>query len=757
MATLTTADTNKNKNTSLSAAPLASDPQEVREILIRYRKLLTAVAPRLKEKDDVKLIKKAFLIAHEAHKDVRRKSGEPYIYHPLEVAIICVEEIGLGVTSVVCALLHDVVEDTETKLEDIEGQFGSKVARIIDGLTKIKVVMTKGSSEQAENFKKLLLTLSDDMRVVLVKIADRLHNMRTLESMVKEKQLKILSETQYIYAPLAHRLGLYSIKSELEDLCLKYADPKSYNDINDNIAKTQASRDKFIGHFVQPIKDNLDKQGFKYTIKSRLKSIYSIHSKMKKQRIPFDEVFDLFAIRIILDVPLEEEKPACWRVYSVITDFYTPSPERLRDWISLPKSNGYESLHTTVMSQGSGQWVEVQIRTARMDEIAEKGLAAHWKYKTGKAATIEQGIENWIARVRETLENNSDSNALEFMDEFKSNLFNEEVYVFTPKGQLRVLPANATVLDFAFDIHTEVGAKCLGAKINKTLVPLNHVLKNGDQVEILTSTKIKANEGWLQYITTSKARNKIKTYLKEDEKQHIDDGKEIIQRKFKQLKIEFTSETVSQVAEFFNCKNEVDLYIKVGKGQIDHTEIKRFYDIQHETQQHKVRADNAKQFKEQIKQINENHSDELVIGEDNDKVEFSFAPCCNPIPGDDVFGFTTLSRGIKIHRTDCPNAHSMMASGGQRIIKVRWASTKNQIYEIGIKIIGTDRVGLVNDITRLISTLLQVNINALSFEGRNGVFDGSIMLGVRDTRQADEIMNKLGEIEGVVKVLRMDY
>lgn len=745
------------KITSAASVQQEPDKNEVREILKRYRAVLTAVAPRLKE-GDAKLIKKAFLIAHEAHKDVRRKSGEPYIYHPLEVAQICVEEIGLGTTSVVCALLHDVVEDTETKLEDIEGQFGAKVAQIIDGLTKIKAVMGKGSSEQAENFKKLLLTISQDMRVVLVKIADRLHNMRTLESMTKEKQLKIMSETQFIYAPLAHRLGLYSIKSELEDLCLKYADRKSYDDINENIEKTQASRDKFINQFVQPIKETLEKQNFTFSIKSRLKSVFSIYNKMKKQRIPFEEVFDLFAIRIIVDVPIEEEKPACWRIYSAVTDFYTPSPERLRDWISLPKSNGYESLHTTVMSS-IGQWVEVQIRTVRMDEIAEKGFAAHWKYKTGKAATIEQGIENWISRVRETLENNSDSNALEFMDEFRSNLFSEEVYVFTPKGELKVLPANATVLDFAFDIHTEIGAKCLGAKVNHTLVPLNHVLKNGDQVEILTSTKIKANEGWLKYITTSKAKSKIKAYLKEDEKLHIADGKEIIQRKFKQLKVEFNSETVQQLSEFFNCKNEPDLYLKVGKGQIDHTEIKKFHDIREESSQNKtkVRADDAKQFKEQFRQVKQNNSDELVIGEDNDKVEFSFAPCCGPIPGDDIFGFTTLSRGIKIHRTDCPNAHDMMASGGQRIIKVRWASTKDQIYEVNLKVIGTDRVGIVNDVTKLISTLLQVNIHALAFEGRNGVFEGSITLGVRDKKQTDDIINKLNEIEGVVNVIRYDY
>jgi guanosine-3',5'-bis(diphosphate) 3'-pyrophosphohydrolase len=731
---------------------------EKREILKRYRHLLTSAAPRLKD-GDVKLIKKAFLIAQEAHKDVRRKSGEPYIYHPLEVAQICVDEIGLGTTSIVCALLHDVVEDTETKLEDIAGQFGDKVAQIIDGLTKIKSVMGKGASEQAENFKKLLLTISEDMRVVLVKIADRLHNMRTLESMTKEKQLKIKSETQSIYAPLAHRLGLYTIKSELEDLCLKFSDQKAYDEIVYKIEQTKASRDKFIADFVKPIKESLDKQGFKYTIKSRTKSIYSIWNKMKKQGIPFEEVFDLFAIRVIADVPEEDEKPVCWRIYSTITDFYKPSIERLRDWISVPKSNGYESLHTTVMSN-IGQWVEVQVRSSRMDDIAEKGLAAHWKYKGGKsAANIEQGIEMWIARVRETLET-ADTNALEFVDEFRSNLFNEEVYVFTPKGELKVLPHGATVLDFAFDIHTEVGAKCLGAKVNNVLVPLNHKVKNGDQVEILTSTKIKANEGWLKYLTTSKAKNKIKVYLKEDQKQQTADGKEIVLRKLKQLKIDYSNEILAQLTEFFACKTEPDFLIKLGKGQIDHTEIKKYFEykeMQEEQDRTKVRAGDAKQFKEQFKQFKETGSDELVIGEDNDKVEYSLAPCCNPIPGDEIFGFTTVSRGIKIHRTSCPNAVDIMASFGNRIIKARWASDKTEAFEINLKVIGTDRKGIVNDVTRLLSNMLQINITAISFEGHNGVFEGNISLGVKDTKQVDDIIHKLNDIDGVVNVLRYDY
>jgi GTP pyrophosphokinase len=555
-------------------------------------------------------------------------------------------------------------------------------------------------------------------------------------------------------------LGLYTIKSELEDLCLKFSDEKAYDDINYKIEQTAASRDKFIAEFTKPIREALDKQDFKYTIKSRTKSIYSIWNKMRKQGIPFEEVFDLFAIRIIVDVPETEEKPACWRIYSTITDFYKPSIERLRDWISVPKSNGYESLHSTVMSS-TGEWVEVQIRSLRMDDIAEKGLAAHWKYKGGgkSAANIEQGIEMWIARVRETLET-ADSNALEFVDEFRSNLFNEEVYVFTPKGELRVLPFGSTVLDFAFEIHTEVGARCLGAKVNHVLVPLNHVVKNGDQVEILTSTKIKANEGWLKYLTTTKARNKIKVYLKEDQKQQTLDGKEIVLRKLKQLKVDYTSELLSHLAEYFNCKNEPDFLIKVGKGQIEHTEIKKYFeykeafDLQEKT---KVRAGDAKQFKEQFKELKPIGSDELVIGEDSDKVEYSLAQCCNPIPGDEIFGFTTVSRGIKVHRTNCPNAVDIMASFGNRIIKARWASDKTQSFEINLKVIGTDRSGIVNDVTRILASMPMINITAISFESRIGVFEGNISLGVRDTKQVDEVMEKINDIDGVVNVLRYDY
>src|SRR5690349_15292650 len=508
--------------------------QEKKEIINRYRRLLRKAKPILKD-DDAKLIKKAFTISLEAHKDMRRKSGEPFIFHPLSVAEICTEEIGLGTTSIIAALMHDVVEDTDIELADIERMFGKKITRIVDGLTKIRGVFEYGTSQQAENFRKMLFTLSEDVRVILIKLADRLHNMRTLESMPRNKQLKVSNETIYLYAPLAHRLGLNAIKTELEDLYLKFTERAVYFDIVQKIDESKASRNRFIKHFVTPLKDEFDRLKVPYEIKSRPKSVYSIWNKMNKQNIPFEEVYDLFAVRIIIDTPLEHEKSFCWQVYSIVTDYYTPNPDRLRDWISTPKANGYESLHTTVMAK-NGQWVEVQIRTSRMDEIAEKGYAAHWKYKDS-SSRYESNLEKWLVRVRELLER-QDLTALEFVDDFRGNLFNEEVFVFTPKGELKTLPFGATALDFAFDIHTDVGSKCIGAKVNQKLVPINHVLRNGDQIEILTSAKQKPNEDWLRFVVSPKAKSKIKEVLKEDKKSVAENGKEILLRKLNQLDID---------------------------------------------------------------------------------------------------------------------------------------------------------------------------------------------------------------------------
>ena len=732
---------------------------EKKEIIKRYRTLLRHAKPNLKE-DDTTLIRKAFSISLEAHKEMRRKSGEPYIFHPLAVADIAVTEIGLGPTSIVAALLHDVVEDTEWELEDIEREFGPKVARIIDGLTKISGVFEYGTSEQAENFRKMLLTLSDDVRVILIKIADRLHNMRTLDSMPVNKQLKIASETIYLYAPLAHRLGLYTIKTELEDLYLKYTQPSTYREIANAISTTKDARNKFIKRFVDPIQRKLRKEGFKFVIKGRPKSIHSIWKKMCKKEIPFHEVYDLFAIRIILDVPMKEEKAACWKVYSIITDFYSPNPERLRDWISTPKANGYESLHTTVMSN-TGQWVEVQIRSRRMDEIAEKGYAAHWKYKdTPPPAHRQSGLEEWLNRVRDLLEQNqkNSASAIEFLDDFRSNLFNDEVFVFTPKGDLRILPYGATALDFAFDIHTEIGGKCIGAKVNQKLVPINYILSNGDQVEIITSNKQKPNEDWLRFVVSSKAKSKIKDLLKEDKKTAAVEGKAIIQRKLKQLKMNFSSEVVEQLRAFFDVKTPLDLYYQVGKGMIPATAIKKFKDARvHLEKRNQERISDAKSFEKMVSKVRDKEQNLLLIGEDMDVLDYKLAKCCNPIPGDDVFGFITVNEGVKIHRTDCPNAAELLSNYGYRVIQAKWTTTNESDFLTGLKIIGTDRMGLIKDISRVISAELKVNMRSLAMETNDGIFEGNIMLYVSDKSHLDVLIRKLKQVSGVEKVTRYDY
>jgi GTP diphosphokinase / guanosine-3',5'-bis(diphosphate) 3'-diphosphatase len=721
---------------------------ENKEIISRYRKLLRVAKPFLKD-DDAKTIKKAFYTSLNAHKDMRRRSGEPYIYHPLAVAQIAVEEIGLGTTSIIAALLHDVVEDTHVEIEDIQRDFGPKVAKIIDGLTKISGVFEQGSSEQAENFRKMILTLSDDVRVILIKLADRLHNMRTLTSMPREKQLKIASETIYLYAPLAHRLGLYAIKTELEDLYLKYTDTETYKHIAESIAQTKTARDKFIKDFTAPIEKALAKADINFVIKGRPKSIYSIWNKMRKQNIPFEEVYDLFAIRIIVDADPEEEKAVCWKVYSIVTDFYKPNPDRLRDWISTPKANGYESLHTTVMSK-HGQWVEVQIRTQRMDEIAEKGYAAHWKYKDTAPSQALTGLETWIRKVRELIETN-DSSALEFMDDFRTNLFNEEVFVFTPKGALKILPYGATALDFAFEIHTQIGMHCLGAKVNQKLVPLSYVLNNGDQVEILTSGKQRPSEDWLKFVVSSKARAKIKDSLKEEKKKVALDGKDIVLRKLGQMKLDLNNETINQLLTHFNVKTPLDLYYNVARGIIDPKDLKKFQEPLEEKKIEKKEPEH----KHTIKKVTGHDADMLLIGDDMDKIDYKLAKCCNPIPGDDVFGFVTVNEGIKIHRTTCPNAIELMSNYGYRVVKAKWISQKEIAFLAGLKIIGLDRVGIINDITKVISNELKVNIRSITVDTNEGMFEGSLMLFVHDTKHLDTLMMKLKKIPDVTNVRRV--
>ncbi len=727
--------------------------EENKELIRKYRKLLRHAKPFLKD-DDSKMIRKAFNLSLEAHEGMRRKSGEPYIFHPLEVAQICVEEIGLGTTSIISALLHDVVEDTDYEVEDIRREFGDKVAQIIDGLTKISGVGSNKDSGQAENFRKMLLTLSHDVRVILVKLADRLHNMRTLGSMPRHKQLKIASETIFLYAPLAHRLGLYAIKSEMEDLHLKYTHEEVYKSIIDNIKVTKEVRDRFIRRFIRPLQQDLSLHSFNFNIKGRVKSIHSIWDKMQKQDISIEEVFDLFAIRIIVDVPLDEEKAVCWQVYSIVTDFYRPNPDRLRDWVSTPKANGYESLHTTVMSR-TGKWVEVQIRTKRMDDIAEKGYAAHWKYKDNPSQK-SSGLETWISQVRELLEDN-DSNAIEFVDDFKSNLYQDEVFVFTPKGDLKTLQNGATTLDFAFDIHTQIGLKCLGAKVNQKLVPLNYVLQNGDQIEILTSTKQKPSEDWLRFVATSKARSGIKHGLKDEFKHIADDGKEIVLRKLKQLKIEHNTSTFTELTKFFGLNQVTDFLYRVGKGIIEPKEIKKFKNA---AQQKKISYKpkqwvDAKQVGKLITKETGRDDTILFIGEDLDLVDYKFASCCSPIPGDDVFGFVTISEGIKIHRTNCPNSAELLSKHGHRVLKAKWESDKKESFEVGVEIIGTDRVGLINDVTRIISNEHKVNMKSIIIDTDTGIFEGKIYLYIQDKQHLSELVERLEKVEGVVKVNRI--
>jgi GTP diphosphokinase / guanosine-3',5'-bis(diphosphate) 3'-diphosphatase len=722
---------------------------EKKEILKRYRALLRACKSTM-QKGDKKMIRRAFDMALESHRDMRRKSGEPYIYHPIAVAQIAAEEIGLGTTSIVCALLHDVVEDTVITLEDIEREFGKKTAKIIDGLTKISGVFDYNSSLQAENFRKMLLTLADDVRVILIKLADRLHNMRTMDFMPRDKQLKISSETVYLYAPLAHRLGLYTMKSELEDLSMKYMEPETYKSIARQLNEKRTERENFIRDFIEPVEEILNEQGLQADVYGRPKSINSIWTKMRKKNIPFNEVYDLFAIRIILDSKPENEKSDCWKAYSIVTDLYRPNPDRLRDWISSPKANGYESLHTTVMGP-RGQWVEVQIRTRRMNEIAEKGFAAHWKYKESSS---DSGLDQWIHKIREML-NNPEANALDFLDDFKMNLFSDEIFIFTPKGSLIQLPINATALDFAFEIHTDIGASCIGAKVNHKLVPLSHKLQNGDQVEIITSSKQTPKEDWLGFVVTAKAKSKIKSALKEEKRKVAEEGKEILERKLKSLKITYNTDNLYKLTYYFKLPSTLDLFYNVAKGIIDLKQLKEFAASEKvvENRPEKTEPLPMEGF---LKKAKGKDSDTLLIGEDLQKIDYKLSTCCNPIPGDDVFGFVTVSEGIKIHRTNCPNAAKLMANYGYRIVKAKWDSQKELAFLTGIRITGIDDVGLINSITTVISSDFKVNMRSITVDSYEGIFDGSIMVYVNDTEHLDHLIARLKEVKGVTSVTRFD-
>jgi GTP pyrophosphokinase len=725
--------------------------QERKEILNAFRGLLR-VTKNNRTKEETKMIRKAFDVAVEAHKDMRRKSGEPYIYHPISVAKICAEEMGLGPTAVVCALLHDTVEDTYITLEDVEELFGSTVRKVIDGLTKIPEVFDENVSIQAENFRKMILTISDDLRVVLIKLADRLHNMRTLDSMRFDKQLKIASETNFLYAPLAHRLGFYSIKSELEDLCLMYMNPEAYEEVQSKLKSTKDVRQRFIRRFTHPIKVKLAEEGYDFEIKARTKSVASIWRKMKNKEVPFEEVFDLFAIRIILDTQLEFEKPDCWRVYSIVTDFYQPNPDRLRDWISTPRANGYESLHTTVMSP-QGKWVEVQIRSKRMNEIAEKGLAAHYNYKESK--NDYNKFDRWIGEIRDLIDNHS-QDALDFVNEFKLNLFNDEIYVFTPKGQLRVLPTGATTLDFAFDIHTDIGLTCIGAKVNNKLVPLSHQLKSGHQVEIITSSKQKPNEEWLKFAVTARAKQKIKAVLNEERNRIAEDGKEILARKFKQHNIRFTSENISILEKYYNVSTATELYIRIAKGKVDLSKLRKIKNVGGVLKLEKEKQDHKVKRGADIRKRVDTKKDTLIIGDDFNDINYTFSKCCNPLPGDSVFGFITINDGIKIHRTDCPNAENLMSKMAYRCISARWKAKEVQDHIAKLRIIGIDDIGIVNKITEIISFQHNINMRSISFESKDGMFEGKIQVYVMDKYHLEELIDKFEILEGVKRVERWD-
>ena len=727
--------------------------KEKKEILTKYRRLLRKSKPFLKDNDH-KIIRRAFNAAMNAHEGARRRSGEPYIYHPLEVAEICTAEFGLGTTSIVAALLHDVVEDSEYTIEDIEKMFGKKVSVIIEGLTKISDIFEYGISQQAENFRKLIYTLAEDTRVILIKLADRLHNMRTLDGMPRDKQLKIANETIYMYSPLAHRLGLYACKTELEDLYLKYSEPKIYKDITEKIDKSKQVRDKLIRHFIRPVKARLDQSNIPYEIKGRLKSVYSIWKKIKKQGISFEEVYDLFAIRIILDTSFEKEKEICWHIYGIVSSLYKPHRNRNRDWINTPKTNGYESLHTTVMDD-KGHWVEVQIRTKRMDEIAEKGYAAHWKYKNEKDIRSDHttGLEIWLNKAREALKQ-KDLSALEFVNNFKSSLYTEEIFVFTPIGELITLPQGASVLDFAFEIHTEIGKQCLGAKINKKLASLDHILKSGDQIEVLTSSKQKVSENWLKYVITHHAKIRIRDLLKEERKHVINEGSELVKRQLKKLNLAAKPNILEQIAHHFNATSVSEVFYKIGSRQIDSEEIASFKKIKKENEKKEKSIKFLKNHKEKTNngQILDN---ELILLDGEIKgSEYKLSPCCNPVLGDDIFGFYTIKEGVKIHRTTCENAAELLANFGHKVIKAEWASLKNHSFEVILLIIGTDRLGLVSELSNVISEQLKVNMKSLEISTQSGLFRGIICLDVQDKEHIKTLIKKIKKINGLINVIR---
>ncbi|MBB4805218.1 GTP pyrophosphokinase [Chryseobacterium defluvii] len=727
---------------------------ENKEILARYKDLISNTYRGLDEENN-KLIRKAFDIALDAHKDQRRKTGEPYIYHPIAVAKIVATEIGLGATSIACALLHDVIEDSDYTYEDLKKIFGAKIANIVNGLTKISIMNHQNISVQSENYRKLLLTLSEDFRVILIKIADRLHNMRTLESMAPDKQKKIASETVYIYAPLAHRLGLYNIKSELEDLSLKYNNPEIYNEITEKLELAKESRERYIEEFKKEVSERLNEEGLNFKIKGRAKAISSIYRKMLKQGVPFEEVFDNYAIRIIYRSDAKNEKFLAWKIYSIVTDVYHTNPSRMRDWITQPRSTGYESLHLTVLGPDR-KWIEVQIRSERMDEIAEKGVAAHYKYKEGyKQSSDDRNFEKWVTEIREVLEQQQNLSTSELLDNIKLNLYSKEVFVFTPKGEIKILPTNATALDFAFAVHSDLGMKCLGAKINGKLVPISYVLQNGDQIDILSSQNQKPKTDWLEFVVTSKAKSKIKGFLNSQKNQLVDEGKEILQRKLRHAKINFNDEEVNKLQKFFNLKTSQELYLKFQSNDLDASSLRKYIESKNVFNNLLSRFRKSPAKNQEFEEPKETNLDMIVFGKDEEKLNYSYAKCCTVIPGDKIFGFITISDGIKVHNDNCPNAINLRAQYDYRVIPAKWVNAESFKNRVKIEIEGLDRMGMINDITAVISNSMGMDMKSMSIESNDGIFTGNITLEVKNKSQLEESFKKLKTINGVSRVRRV--
>lgn len=728
--------------------------KEREEIFAKYKDLVENTYMNIDEKG-IELIDKAFHIALDAHKDQRRKKGEPYILHPIAVAKIVANDIGLGATSIACALLHDVVEDSEYTYEDIKNLFNQEIADIVQGLTKISVMSNQNVSVQSENFRKLLLTLASDFRVILVKIADRLHNMRTLDSMRPDKQKKIASETVYLYAPLAHRLGLYTIKSELEDLSLKYNNPEVYNDIANKLALTKDERRNYIQEFKNQVLERLNSENLNFTIKGRAKAISSIYRKMLKQGVPFEEVYDNYAIRIIYKSDQKNEKFLAWKIYSVITDLYHSNPSRMRDWITQPRSTGYESLHITVLGPDK-KWIEVQIRSERMDDIAEKGVAAHYRYKEGyKKDSSDQIFDKWVKDIREVLEQQKDLSTKEFVDSIKLNLYSKEVFVFTPKGDVKILPKGASALDYAFSVHSDLGMKCVGAKVNGRLVPISYILENGDQVDILSSTNQKPKANWLDFLVTSRAKTKIKQFLNSEKSVAVAEGKEIMRRKLRHAKLNFNDEEINKMQKFFGLKTSQDLFIGFQDGSLDASSIRKYLDsksvISNFLSKFK-KTTHTKAVTNFVEQADKN-LDLIVFGKDEEKLNYSFAKCCSVLPGDKIFGFVTIADGIKVHNDQCPNAINLRAQYDYRVIQAKWVNEERFKNQTTLDIEGIDRLGILNDVTKTINSM-GLDVKSINLSSNDGIIRGEMIIEMKNRHQLEEAISLLEKIEGVIKVTR---